>query len=90
MPESERWNIIFFGHVQSVGFRFRSKYAADGFGLSGWVQNLWDGTVEMEVQGTPDNIRRLITLLQGSPYILIEDMRIKKIPLEAESGFHIR
>lgn len=90
MSENERWNIVFFGRVQSVGFRFRSKYAADSLGLNGWVQNLWDGTVEMEVQGPSEAILHLISVIQASPYISVEDMKIKKIPLEADSGFHIR
>ena len=37
------------GRVQGVGFRYRAKYAASGMGLTGWVRNEWDGSVEMEV-----------------------------------------
>ena len=41
---------IFAGLQSGVGFRYRALYAAS-LGLTGWVQNLWDGRVEMEVQG---------------------------------------
>ena len=44
-----RKHIFFAGCVQGVGFRYRALYAARGLGLTGWVQNLWDGRVEMEV-----------------------------------------
>ena len=46
-----RKHIFFSGDVQGVGFRYRSFYIAQSLGLAGWVENLWDGRVEMEVQG---------------------------------------
>ena len=51
MEEKIRRHIIFEGRVQGVGFRYRALYAAKQFGVTGWVRNLYDGTVEMEVQG---------------------------------------
>ena len=47
-----RKHIFFSGDVQGVGFRYRSFYIAQSLGLTGWVENLWDGRVEMEVQGS--------------------------------------
>ncbi len=47
-----RKHIFFSGDVQGVGFRHRSFYIAQSLGLTGWVENLWDGRVEMEVQGS--------------------------------------
>lgn len=47
-----RKHIFFSGDVQGVGFRYRSFYIAQSLGLAGWVENLWDGRVEMEVQGS--------------------------------------
>lgn len=46
-----RKHIIFSGRVQGVGFRYTACYLARSLGLTGWVKNLWDGDVEMEVQG---------------------------------------
>lgn len=86
----ERWHIIFTGRVQSVGFRFRSKYAADALSLRGWVQNLWDGSVEMEVQRLKEDIQSMISAIQTSSYIQIEDVISKQVPLENDSGFYIR
>lgn len=90
MGQTERWHIIFTGRVQSVGFRYRSKYAADALGLCGWVQNLWDGTVEMEVQGTEEEIERMISAVDGTRHIIIEQVEVNKVPLQSEGGFHIR
>lgn len=47
-----REHYVFFGRVQGVGFRYRAKYVANGLRITGWVRNDWDGTVEMEAQGT--------------------------------------
>ena len=47
------------GRVQGVGFRYRSCYIAQSLGLTGWVENLWDGRVEMEVQGDENSIQQM-------------------------------
>ena len=49
--EKIRKHFYFSGRVQGVGFRYRSYYIAQSMGLTGWVRNLWDDRVEMEVQG---------------------------------------
>ena len=41
-----RKHIYFSGDVQGVGFRYRSCYIAQSLGLTGWVENLWDGRVD--------------------------------------------
>ena len=55
-----RKHIFFSGDVQGVGFRYRSFYIAQSLGLAGWVENLWDGRVEMEVQGSEASIREML------------------------------
>lgn len=85
-----RYHLVFSGRVQSVGFRYRAVHAAGSLGLTGWVKNCWDGTVEMEAQGCPDEIRRMIRMIADSRYIVIEDIQAKEIALETESGFHVR
>ena len=67
-----------------MGFRFTACLLARRLGLTGWVKNLWDGRVEMEVQGTEDEIRRLIRGLQEGPYIRIEGMESENLPLKEE------
>ena len=47
----ERRHIRFYGRVQGVGFRYHIMYDARNHGLTGWVQNLADGSVEVEIQG---------------------------------------
>lgn len=85
-----RKHIYFSGSVQGVGFRYQASYIAQSLGLTGWVKNLYDGRVEMEVQGKEDEIQLLISKLQNGRFISIEDMDMKEIPLESEKSFCIR
>lgn len=89
--ERIRQRIIFSGRVQGVGFRYRAQYAAEGCGVTGWVHNEWDGTVSMEAQGTIEQINKMLTVINQSAYIVIDDLQREEIELEEhEHGFHIR
>ena len=85
-----RKHIFFSGDVQGVGFRYRSFYIAQSLGLAGWVENLWDGRVEMEVQGSEGSIREMLARIQQQRWINVADMEITEIPCEEERGFKIR
>ena len=83
-----RKHIIFYGSVQGVGFRYYSVNKARQLGLTGWVRNLYDGTVEMEVQGEEQAIDELIMFLDRQRYIRIEKMDVKSQTLQDEYGFY--
>lgn len=85
--EKVRKHIIFSGRVQGVGFRYTACYLARPLGLTGWVKNLWDGDVEMEVQGDPAAIGRLIQGLESGHFIRIEHMEVEEIPVIREREF---
>ena len=52
--------VIFEGRVQGVGFRYTVKDLARGFDVCGWVKNLPDGRVELEVAGDPAEVSAFI------------------------------
>ena len=86
-----RRHYFFSGRVQGVGFRYRARYLAEGFSLTGWVRNLPDERVEMEVQGEEPLIDRMISMLEYGHYIEIMGMEVKQLPLEEEERrFHVR
>ena len=85
-----REHIIFYGRVQGVGFRYYAVQKANQLGLTGWVKNLYDGSVEMEVEGEEPLIDQLIIFLQNRTYVWIENMDAKSIPLEHDNGFYER
>lgn len=78
-----------YGSVQGVGFRYRTKYAAEAIGVTGWVKNEPDGSVSMELQGTEEQIDKVFASINQGTYISIERMDVHSIPLdESEYGFY--
>ena len=71
-----RKHIYFYGRVQGVGFRYYAVQKAEELGLNGWVRNLYDSSVEMEVEGEEADIDQLILFLQNRTCIWIEDMKV--------------
>lgn len=90
MQKKVRKHIIFYGRVQGVGFRYYAVNKANQLGLTGWVRNLPDETVEMEVQGEEELIDALIIFLQNRTYIWIERLDAKSVPLEKDTLFEER
>lgn len=72
--------VIFNGHVQGVGFRYTSRRIADRFDVTGFVRNLPDGTVEMLVQGPPQQVDACIQEVRESFDDNIRDSKIEQIP----------
>ena len=86
--EMIRRHIVFQGWVQGVGFRYRTRHAAQMYSCTGWVRNEWDGSVTMEIQGEPENIDRVIMAIERGTYVRIENMDSRTIPVELEErGF---
>ncbi len=86
-----RSRLRFFGTVQGVGFRYRMYYAAQSLGLTGWVKNCPDGTVLSEVQGSSEDIDKLLSAVSTGSYIDITDTSSEKLPPdENERSFVIR
>lgn len=51
-PETAHYLTAHFsGHVQGVGFRYSTSQVARGYEVTGYVKNLMDGRVELEVEG---------------------------------------
>lgn len=71
---TQRRRYVVQGQVQGVGFRYRAQYAAQSLGLTGWVRNEDDGSVTLEVQGSPDRFGQLFAMIQRSDYIMITDI----------------
>lgn len=83
-----RRHITFYGWVQGVGFRYRARHAAALHGCTGWVRNESDSSVAMEIQGTEEEIDRVILAIEAGRYVWIENMDSRTVPtLEDERGF---
>lgn len=88
-PGAVRRRIIFRGRVQGVGFRYQAMGYARELGLTGWVRNDYDGSVEMEVQGASERIDQLLARLRSAPYIRIEHIEQETLPTVRESRFSV-
>ena len=83
-----RKRLVFHGRVQGVGLRYWAKDAAGLNGVTGWVRNNPDTTVTMEVQGTQEQIDKVIMALENGRFIQIDHMDVTRIPvIEEERGF---
>ena len=57
--DDNRVRLVVSGYVQGVGFRWFVMRAARDAGLSGWVRNNPDGSVELEAVGSSDGVALL-------------------------------
>jgi acylphosphatase len=67
MTDKERLCAEVFGEVQGVGFRVFVLRRASGYGLTGWVRNRPDGSVEVLAEGTRAALESLLTDLNAGP-----------------------
>ncbi|WP_037352302.1 acylphosphatase [Selenomonas sp. FC4001] len=58
------------GTVQGVGFRMFVQQNAMNLGITGWVKNMSDGTVTMELQGPQAAIDRLEAIIREGNYFI--------------------
>lgn len=86
-----RYHIIASGRVQGVGFRFFVYHEAMKQGVTGWVRNLYDGTVEMELQGFPGAISEVLYKINRGNYVIdVQNLDIREISIvEGEKGFRL-
>ena len=67
------------------------KMNAQRFNIKGYVENLYDGTVLLEAEGSDDAVDAYLkAVAQGNRYIDVERMETKNIPLEHDREFYIR
>ena len=69
--------LLITGRVQGVGFRFYTQRKARELGLTGWVRNCRDGSVEVVIQGAPAAVEAMIAWARrGPPSALVADVQI--------------
>ena len=80
------------GRVQGVGFRMFVQQHASELGLTGWVRNMEDGSVEMEIQGDPEKIDKLSVLIrEGNYFIKVKELKFEPVEtVPNETRFVVR
>lgn len=64
---SNRLRAVVHGYVQGVGFRFFARREALTLGLHGYTRNQPDGSVEVVVEGQPEQLETYLVRLQRGP-----------------------
>ena len=79
------------GKVQGVSFRYYTQRKARELGLSGWVRNCSDDSVESLISGSPDNINLMTAWFsEGSPSSTVDEVISEESDHPLTSGqFHI-
>ena len=82
--------IFYEGRVQGVGFRYQTKELARGFEVTGWVRNLPDGRVELQVNGETEELEAFLEEIRSSQLKgFIKKEQIHPIPTFSAKGFDI-
>jgi len=69
--------LIITGRVQGVGFRFYTQRKALELGITGWVRNCRDGSVEAVIQGAPGSVETMIAWARrGPPSAVVSEVRV--------------
>ena len=69
------------GRVQGVGFRYSMQHEAERLGVTGWVRNCRDGTVEAVVDGTPAAVEAILEWARrGPPVARVQGVAITETP----------
>jgi len=91
MAARQRIRAVISGRVQGVCFRAETRAEALRLGLSGWVRNRSDGTVETEFEGEAEAVRALLAWLRhGPPLAFVGQIDTTDRPLLAgETSFRI-
>jgi acylphosphatase len=86
-----RRRVVVHGHVQGVFFRETARRRAQSAGVTGWIANRPDGTVEAVFEGEREEVERLVDFCREGP----RGARVDWVDVVAEepeglNGFAIR
>ncbi len=89
---TRRVSAIVSGTVQGVSYRAQAADTARRLGICGWVQNLTDGTVELEAEGAAEKIAALLEWCgRGPPAARVESVAVVELaPTAADTAFLVR
>jgi acylphosphatase len=85
-----RRRVVVSGLVQGVWFRESTRTRAESLGVSGWVRNNPDGTVEAVFEGDPAAVERLVEFCRTGPRgAYVDRIDVGDEPPEGLVGFSV-
>jgi acylphosphatase len=86
-----RVRAVIRGRVQGVFFRAETRDRARSLGLSGWVRNVPDGSVEAVFEGERERIESILDWCRRGPGLAeVEDVDVDWEQPRGEEGFGAR
>jgi acylphosphatase len=84
-------HVIISGRVQGIGYRAWTEDQATRAGLSGWVRNRRDNTVEALFSGEASSVEAMIDLCRSGPRLAaVDDVAVLDAPMDRPpQGFRI-
>ena len=78
----ESWLVRVSGRVQGIGYREACVGRACELGVTGWVRNRMDESVEAMLQGSPEQLARMCSWLRdGVPGARVDELEVTPVPL---------
>ncbi|MBC8752445.1 acylphosphatase [Paraburkholderia sp. WC7.3g] len=69
------------GPVQGIGYREACVRQAQALGVTGWVRNRMDGSVEVMLQGSPEQLANMCAwLIDGMSAALVDELEVTEVP----------
>jgi len=91
MSEIFARRLVASGHVQGVFFRDRTRREAARLGVTGWVRNCPDGTVEAHLEGPAEAVGKLVRWCRDGPrHATVYELRVSDATPEGFARFEIR
>lgn len=83
--KEKRVHLFISGRVQGVFFRDNARKKAEALKLKGWVKNLEDGRVEIEIEGYEENVEAMIKWAEKGPLLArVDNLEIKREEYKGE------
>lgn len=86
-----RYRVLVSGRVQGVAFRDSCRREAERRGVTGWVRNRPDGSVEAVFEGKPEDVGHLVEWSRHGPrFAAVTDVRVQAEEPEGIGEFQVR
>ncbi len=90
-PTVLRARVVVHGLVQGVWFRESTRRETEARGVTGWVRNREDGTVEAVFEGEPHAVAQVVAWCQiGPPRAEVTSIEVSEEPPQGDLSFRVR
>lgn len=89
--EKTRAHVVISGMVQGVFFRYEVRMRAQSLGITGWVMNRHDGSVEAVFEGSKDAVESIVRWCHKGPSgAIVDKVDVEWEPYKGEfKGFSV-